>query len=368
MKDIHKAIQARNLAIQQGIGDTFSKGKALPNGTIRKRPNGNFIKTPMGWKYHSKNAKSVAVGTAAKEASNGDEKIVVPEGDIARFNSAQKITGQRFYSGAKLFRGEEGAKRYISEIKKHQAKQKKTSTSKIDKEKLTHLQNTRNDFYNRGFKEQGDKVQADIDKLGGKKTHIGDMSLSDKQKAAKKLGIDIKGKTDAQLSKLMISANVDKQIADFKKKKGSKKSFPQNKISSIESTIDSLSDRIQRFSNIPSSKLSHFDKKTRQSLINQRDRAQGTVDQLKINMSGAKSLLKEKFNLGASTKSSTAIRGYNRYSKGYEIDKLYDSKMLSFHQISSEKTKEIGQMLKDNGFEVEIQSSSITINKYSWSK
>lgn len=57
MDEIIKANQQRRLQQQQQINDSFGidiqKGRALPIGTIKQRPNGNFIKTTNGWKYHS---------------------------------------------------------------------------------------------------------------------------------------------------------------------------------------------------------------------------------------------------------------------------------------------------------------------------
>jgi len=41
------------------MNDNIEKGRALPNGTIKKRGQNNFIKTASGWKYHSRaNKKS----------------------------------------------------------------------------------------------------------------------------------------------------------------------------------------------------------------------------------------------------------------------------------------------------------------------
>lgn len=110
MDEIIKANQARRAQQQNQINGSFgidiNKGRALPIGTIKKRPNGNFIKTANGWKYHS---------SANKSTSNEQ--------------SSDKLTKEQF------------------------------------REKLTHLQNTRNDFYNRGLEVSADKVQRDIDKL-----------------------------------------------------------------------------------------------------------------------------------------------------------------------------------------------------------
>lgn len=52
MDQIQKAIECNQLHREEQI-EIIEKGKALPIGTIKKRPNGNFIKTAQGWKYHS---------------------------------------------------------------------------------------------------------------------------------------------------------------------------------------------------------------------------------------------------------------------------------------------------------------------------
>ncbi len=38
-------------------------------------------------------------------------------GEVGRFYLAQKLTGKRFYSGSRLFRGVEGIERFNEEIK-----------------------------------------------------------------------------------------------------------------------------------------------------------------------------------------------------------------------------------------------------------
>ncbi len=47
--------------------DELIKAKAVPVGTIRKRPNGMFIKTAMGWKYHSSHKTHSAKEGGKKE-------------------------------------------------------------------------------------------------------------------------------------------------------------------------------------------------------------------------------------------------------------------------------------------------------------
>jgi hypothetical protein len=100
-------------AIEQvlmGEDDLLVKGRALPVGTIKKRGPNSFIKTASGWKYHGR--------ANEKQSSSSSED--------------------------------------------------KSMTRIQMVEKLNYLQQTRDDFYNRGFDDQGKKVQKDIDKLGKK--------------------------------------------------------------------------------------------------------------------------------------------------------------------------------------------------------
>lgn len=73
MNDIQKALEIRYLNLQDEF-DVLEKAKALPIGTIKKRSNGNFIKTAQGWKYHSKVGSEVG---AQKEGANDIPSIGV---------------------------------------------------------------------------------------------------------------------------------------------------------------------------------------------------------------------------------------------------------------------------------------------------
>lgn len=64
------------------LSDLLEKGKALPIGTIKKRPNGNFIKTASGWKYHSAANKQSKPQAAAAGDSNA-----IKVGDTVTLNS-----------------------------------------------------------------------------------------------------------------------------------------------------------------------------------------------------------------------------------------------------------------------------------------
>jgi hypothetical protein len=75
MDEITKALHASRQLIEQNLVDTFEKGKAVPVGTIKKRPNGNFIKTTDGWKYHS---KAGTRGSGSGSDSTGGHEDVKP--------------------------------------------------------------------------------------------------------------------------------------------------------------------------------------------------------------------------------------------------------------------------------------------------
>lgn len=80
MDEIVKALQQRNLQKNNQIVDSLSKGKTLPVGTIRKRPNGNFIKTANGWKYHSSKTATNSSNKRSQDAI--DIKTLVSKQDI----------------------------------------------------------------------------------------------------------------------------------------------------------------------------------------------------------------------------------------------------------------------------------------------
>lgn len=84
------------------------KGKSLPVGTIKKRPNGMFIKTASGWKYHSSHSshqKTEGDEQAAKKAGISVEeyKKLHPgtKKELSKENSSAKdqITKQGIYQG-----------------------------------------------------------------------------------------------------------------------------------------------------------------------------------------------------------------------------------------------------------------------------
>ena len=64
-----------------------------------------------------------------------------------------------------------------------------------------------------------------------------------------------------------------------------------------------------------------------------------------------KQIFKEN-ELPAAKSSSTAVRGYRRYSKGYEV-LSYDPSVIQFHKLGSEEFKRILKDLEDAGVNIE---------------
>ena len=58
-------------------------------------------------------------------------------------------------------------------------------------------------------------------------------------------------------------------------------------------------------------------------------------------------------SLSASKKHSSAIRGYNTYTRGYEIDNQYDVSFISLHNVKEEAI----QIIRDNFEEDNINAS-----------
>jgi len=191
MEEVQKAIQERRLQLEDNL-DSFSKGQVLPIGTIRTRPNGDFIKTAMGWKYHSKSSKSVAVGTKAKEASSNDEPKVPAKGSMtATYHN--KATNETY---------------------------KLSGLDSLEHAwKMSEVAAKRNNWNHEMFSHD---VKVTVAETHGtaSPTHIGDMSRSDKLKWAKKLNIkDPEQYSTAVLSNKILDANVDKQLAEYKANK-----------------------------------------------------------------------------------------------------------------------------------------------------
>lgn len=76
------------------LDDILEKGKALPVGTIKKRGPNNFIKTPTGWKYHSRANKGG--GAAGPTGGTGGGPKPTPTGG-GKGPSPKKPSGKGKY-------------------------------------------------------------------------------------------------------------------------------------------------------------------------------------------------------------------------------------------------------------------------------
>lgn len=90
--DLEDQIRQNNKQLQNGVASSFVnnedkliKGKSVPVGTVAKRPNGMFIKTAEGWKYHSShNTHSQSQASAGQRSDGGGEKTVAANSGITQ--------------------------------------------------------------------------------------------------------------------------------------------------------------------------------------------------------------------------------------------------------------------------------------------
>lgn len=110
MDQIKKAILDKHLSVADRILDSFEKAAALPIGTIKRRPNGNFIKTADGWKYHSSVNTSIEAKDSAPSSQSSTQNpphstqtvagnvIATIKQDIAQGGDKAKRAIERFMS------------------------------------------------------------------------------------------------------------------------------------------------------------------------------------------------------------------------------------------------------------------------------
>lgn len=67
--------------------------------------------------------------------------------------------------------------------------------------------------------------------------------------------------------------------------------------------------------------------------------------------------------LTASKKQTTAIRGYNTYTKGYEVDNKYSVSYISLHSVSEGEVKLISKLAEKAQLTISVTNQGITLNK-----
>lgn len=208
--------------------------KGLPVGHINAH--GKQKQADGSWKYVKKGSKK-------QEATKKDNRNQADKTKADRAKSGARdhkdMHDQLSYSEKKKLKeshepGSDAHKKATKEAF-HKKFPNTKDNSSIDKEKLRHLQETRNDFYNRGLKEQAAKVQADIDKLGDSKSSEATVKYSESNKTYQvwKDGnivedFSLKERADAKVKKLNISSEVKK--TDAAQKKDSPDQFKHNRM------------------------------------------------------------------------------------------------------------------------------------------
>jgi hypothetical protein len=86
------------------------------------------------------------------------------------------------------------------------------------------------------------------------------------------------------------------------------------------------------------------------------------IEKIEYNQAEVIKVLKE-LGLIASKKQTTAIRGYNTYSKGYEVDNKYSVSYISLHSISEAIVEKINTKFSVLSINATATSQGIILNK-----
>ena len=89
------------------------------------------------------------------------------------------------------------------------------------------------------------------------------------------------------------------------------------------------------------------------------------IEKIEYNQSAVIKFL-QRSGLSASKKYATAIRGYNTYSKGYEIDNKYSTTYISLHSIGEAEASRLTIAFQNAGLKTRADSNGVYLikNKY----
>lgn len=219
--------------------DLEKGGKKAFIGETRTHGGREYIRTANGWKFHGKGTgkkaqqhKETAAGhtkeatSAAKTAPKAktfEEVLADPEG--------KKPTADIKDLKAQYLEHREKAGQWIKDESGLLVK----NDAKVRKESLAKMQETFQAIKKIDSSATAESLLSNESKSASGK-HIKDMSATEKKTLADKLGVDVKGKTTKQVDKALSDAMVDKQMADFKAKKGGEKT------ASMSTKIQTISD------------------------------------------------------------------------------------------------------------------------------
>jgi len=202
--------------LEKSAEDTLEKGgKRAVIGERRQFGGREYIKTKDGWKFHGKGSgvkatshregaldHHVETGKGAGEKKEESEHSKLSDADLER----RKEVATNLGSAALKTGKPEDVTKLMQEVHAIETEQKKRAEKEV------------------GKVGKPDSITLDRDhKEKPTSKHIGDMSATDMKAAADKLGIDVKGKSVKQVREALTGANIDKQLADFKAKKGDNK-------------------------------------------------------------------------------------------------------------------------------------------------
>jgi hypothetical protein len=92
------------------------------------------------------------------------------------------------------------------------------------------------------------------------------------------------------------------------------------------------------------------------------DKTNIEIEKIEYRQSDVIKLLREA-GLTASKKQSTAIRGYNTYTKGYEVDNKYSVSYIALHSVSQNEVDLIYKLAEKALLNVNVATQGISFKK-----
>lgn len=135
----------------------------------------------------------------------------------------------------------------------------------------------------------------------------------------------------------------------------------------LESLLKLQEQQIQTVSNLRSKGYERrqspaFQKSILRRAIQDLDKTNIAIEKIEYNQEAVIKLIRM-FGLQASRKQTTAIRGFNTYTKGYEVDNKYSVSYISLHHVSESETIAIKKLFIERSINASIDRQGISLKK-----
>jgi hypothetical protein len=108
--------------------------------------------------------------------------------------------------------------------------------------------------------------------------------------------------------------------------------------------------------------VTQFQKSIMKRAFDAVDKTNIEIEKIEYNQGAVIKVLKD-CGLTASKKQSTAIRGFNTYTRGYEVDNKYSVSYIALHNVSQDSVDALNILFKIDGLKAVATIQGITLNK-----